>query len=289
MSNFLWNRPIFILGNPRSGTSLLRIMLHSHPEICIPPESHFFLWLEGKYGDWDIELLEPYLDDLYESTKFETWGIERGELTNYLYNNLPETYESLTSLIYKYYALKEQKNPVYWGDKNSLWIQKLDKIKWFYPNAFIVHLIRDGRDVACSYREIHSKNIQTPYAPKLPISISKIAENWNVNNIYIEEFLKEFPNKQYVQITYEELLISPKSTLKKILKPLGLEIIKVQLEYYLKDKEEIEPEEFFNWKEKLVQPPDINNIGKYLHLLSQNEINEFNTIAYQSLLKYDYL
>jgi hypothetical protein len=42
MDRVQWQEPIFILGNPRSGTSLLRLMLHSHSEICIPPESHFF-------------------------------------------------------------------------------------------------------------------------------------------------------------------------------------------------------------------------------------------------------
>ncbi|WP_034261556.1 sulfotransferase family protein [Altibacter lentus] len=289
MSNFLWNQPIFILGNPRSGTSLLRIMLHSHPEICIPPESHFFLWLEGKYRNWDSQLLETYLDDLYNSTKFETWGLDRTELKNFIDRYSPQTYEYLVSLIYKFYAVKEARKPCYWGDKNSLWIEKLDKIKAYYPNAFIVHLIRDGRDVACSYKEIYKKNINTTYAPKLPNEIAEVAENWNVNNISIEKFLKKFPEKQHVQIKYEELLSSPKSTLQKILDPLGLEMKKAQLEYYLKDKNDIEPAEFFNWKEKLVQPPDINNAGKYLHMLSQNEINEFNRIAYQSLSKYNYI
>ena len=44
-------KELFIIGNPRSGTSLLRLMLTCHPEIVIPPESHFFLWLEEKYGE----------------------------------------------------------------------------------------------------------------------------------------------------------------------------------------------------------------------------------------------
>src|SRR5690554_1611570 len=117
MSELLWNKPIFILGNQRSGTSLLRLMLHSHPEICIPPESHFFLWLENKYGNWNDAYLEKFLDDLYKATKFETWNLERTELRNYLRGFSIENYAHLISLIYKFYALKENRNPRYWGDK----------------------------------------------------------------------------------------------------------------------------------------------------------------------------
>ena len=288
MSKLFWDRPIFILGNNRSGTSLLRIMLHSHPQICIPPESHFFLWLEEKYGNWNNNILEIYLEDLYKSKKFETWNLDRTGLRDYLINFLPESYAHLTSLVYKFYALTENKSPLFWGDKNGLWIEKLDKIKLYFPNAFIIHLIRDGRDVACSYKEINLKNVNTPYAPKLPNDISKIAETWNTNNISIEDFLKLLPKSQFVQIKYEDLLVSTKSALERILEPLGLKTAPQQFEYYLRDKKDIEPEEFFRWKEKLKQPPDINNIGKYLNILSEDEINVFNNIANHSLKKYKY-
>lgn len=289
MSEFLWNKPVFILGNPRSGTSLLRIMLHSHPEICIPPESHFFLWLEEKYGKWNNQFIEVYLDDLYQATKFETWNLDRTELKDYLNNCTIKNYAHLTSLIYNFYALKENKKPKYWGDKNGLWTEKLYKIKLYYPDAFIVHLIRDGRDVACSYKEINIKGVNTLYAPKLPNEIAEIAKIWNSNNIAIESFLNTFSEKQFIQIKYEELLISPESILQKILSPMGLETTKIQLEYYLKNSKDIEPEEFFKWKEKLVQPPDLSNIGKHRKILTKGEINTFNSVAKHSLLKYNYL
>ncbi len=38
------NRPIIVLGNPRSGTTMFRLMLTAHSEICIPPECGFFQW-----------------------------------------------------------------------------------------------------------------------------------------------------------------------------------------------------------------------------------------------------
>lgn len=44
--------PIFILGNPRSGTTLLQLMLACHPRLAVPPECGFALWLYDRYGDW---------------------------------------------------------------------------------------------------------------------------------------------------------------------------------------------------------------------------------------------
>ena len=128
------DRPIFILGNPRSGTSLLRLMLHSHSQICIPPESHFFLWLEVKYGIWSLEMLEDFIQDLFNATKFETWNINREELSDFIINAAPKTYSFLISLIYQFYAEKHRGESKYWGDKNSLWTDKLERIRFYYPN-----------------------------------------------------------------------------------------------------------------------------------------------------------
>ena len=107
-------RPIFILGNPRSGTSLLRLMLHSHSQICIPPESHFFLWLEEKYKDWNIELLDVFVDELFQSTKFETWGMDKHSLALHLANPCPNSYSEVIAIIYKYYCRKGKDEPKLW-------------------------------------------------------------------------------------------------------------------------------------------------------------------------------
>jgi hypothetical protein len=289
MSKFLWKTPIFILGNPRSGTSLLRLMLDSHSSICIPPESHFFLWLEEKYGKWEYRFLDNYLDDLLKATKFETWQLEKNEIKNFLINYTIKSYSHLTSLIYYFYALKHHRDISFWGDKNSLWVDKLHKIKEHYPKAFFIHIVRDGRDIACSYKSLNSRKLTSKYAPKLPNDISEIADTWIKNNQHIEHFLNAFDSEQTVQINYENLLMSPKDTLQKVLDKLDLKFLDSQIQYYLKDKKDIEPEAFFEWKEKLTQPPDYTNVGKYKEQLTPEDINVFNTLAKNTLLKYGYL
>ena len=106
---------------------------------------------------------------------------------------------------------------------------------------------------------------------------------------YVEKFLDEIDFQQTIQIYYEDLLKSPQITLQKILDKLDLKFSETQIEYYLKEKKDIEPEAFFAWKEKLKQPPDFNNVGKYKQELTAKEIIVFNTLAKTTLSKHGYL
>ena len=285
-----WESPLFILGNPRSGTSLLRLMLHRHSKICIPPESHFFLWLENKYGEWDLSMLDEYLKDLYSSTKFETWELEKEELKTYLKMHNLSNYAILNSLIYRFFAVNQQeKSILYWGDKNSLWIEKLNRIKYYYPKAFYVHIVRDGRDVACSYKALYDKKINSPYAPKLPNAVENIANTWQKNVLALDIFLSSLPKSNYITVFYEDLLKYPEKILTSILEKLSLQFESNQLSYYTETQENIEPQEFIAWKEKLLHPPDLNNIGKFERELTVKEIQDFNQIAFTSLKTFGYL
>jgi hypothetical protein len=285
------SKPIIILGNNRSGTSLLRLMLHSHSQICIPPESHFFLWLEERYKNWNSNKLNTYVEDLFNATKFETWNINKENLLTFLKGHTITNYAELTSLVYKFYAVKHLKNDtIYWGDKNSLWVDKLGTILEHFPNALFIHLIRDGRDVACSYKTLKSMRIESKYAPKLPTDIEAIAEIWKNNVSSVDDFLM-FKVKESNKITllYENLLKEPDYYLSLILSKISLHLEKSQLNYYKQSSEKIEPKAFLAWKEKLQEPIDLSNIGKFKRELTFNEIELFNKCAGAVLKKFNYL
>lgn len=289
MSKISWQNPIFVLGNPRSGTSLLRLMLNIHDEICIPPESHFFLYLEDKYKKWSSNNLDEYLDDLFAATKFETWDIQRNELHSFLKRRKITNYAELNSLIYLFYSIKQDKNVQYWGDKNSLWIKKMPKILEHYPNAFFIHIVRDGRDVACSYRDLNRRKIMTQYAPKLPYNITNIAQTWSSNINAIDNFFCKLKDKNKITVKYEDLIFNPQEVLESILRKLDLSFSNEQLDFYKKQKHEIEPELYFSWKEKLTTPLDVTNVGKFKVELKSGEIEEFEEIAKEALSKFQYI
>lgn len=263
-------------------------MLHNHSEICIPPESHFFLWLEDRYQKWDLSLLDDYLTDLFNSTKFETWFVDKEALKAFIWENKPETFAQLNSLVYYFYNKDVTKKIKYWGDKNKLWKNKLPVVKNYYPKAKFIHLIRDGRDVACSFKELGAKKMDSKYAPKLPTDISQIAERWSLNIATIHNFQMSLEPQQTITIRYEDLLQNTETELRKVCSFLSINFESGMLNYYQQDKKNIEPEEFYQWKEKISSPPDIDNMGKYKSQLSADEIKIFNHIAGEQLQQFNY-
>lgn len=284
-----WNQPIFIIGNPRSGTSLLRIMLHSHSKIVIPPESHFFLWLEDKFQDWENLDLDKFLEALFASTKFETWQLNKEDLKAFIQEQKPQSFAQLNSLIYYFYGIQNGKQATFWGDKNKLWKEKLLTVLKQYPSAKFIHLIRDGRDVACSFKALGNKKMISKYAPKLPTDIESIAKRWDENIKAILAFEKQVKTSNFMIVPYEQLLLNTKDILEKVCDFLGIELENNMVEYYKKKEKDIEPKEFFQWKEKLLSPPDKVNIGKYKQELTTDEIKTFERIAKSPLTQFNYL
>lgn len=281
-------RPLFILGNNRSGTSLFRMMLNSHSKIVIPPESHFFLWCYDRYSKWTPDDgFDNVLRDIRSSTKFETWELDMERLQHALEADPPHNYAELVQRIYLAYA--PDKDPVYWGDKNSLWVEKFDWIQATYPDAIVLHLVRNGLDVACSYRQLAEKALTTTYAPKLTGKIAEIASIWSTNNEALAGLGTQLGADRYRWIRFEDLLVDPKGTLNTVLAFLGLEFEQDMLEYHRTPLDEFkEPQAFLAWKAKLREAPDASSVDKYLKELSSEEIDTFRSIAGSTLNKFGY-
>jgi hypothetical protein len=88
-------------------------------------------------------------------------------------------------------------------------------------------------------------------------------------------------------LRYEDLIVEPAGTLKKLCEFLGLSFEERMLNYY-KSETYDEPEETIDWKKKTLTPPDITNIGRYQQKLSKQEVNVFNSIATPTLRKFNY-
>jgi hypothetical protein len=286
-------RQFFIFGNPRSGTSLLRLILNSHSLITVAPECGFFLWLHPKYKNWNSNslkknVIQEFVSDLQSSRKFETWKLNDFDIQDTIQNYMPLDYLELMNCVYLSYAKKMSKTPLLLGDKNNYYINHLEEIEAISCDNFSIHVVRDGRDVVTSYREIKSIPNTYKYKPKLTESIEQIAYEWNSNNLNIYNFYKN--KKNYIIIKYEDLLLNPEQTLRKLLHVLNLKFEKQMLEFYKLNRDyAIEPEETIAWKMKTLQPLDENNIGKYKKKLTLLEIETFNKLAQESLKLFGYV
>jgi hypothetical protein len=283
----------FILGNPRSGTSLLRLMLNNHSEISVPPECGFLLWLEPKYKNWNANCInskqqQKFIKDLKNSKKFETWRLDDEFLLCTINKFQPKNYSELAKCVYLSYAFSLNKSPLYVGDKNNYYINHLKKINTLFHNSLAIHIVRDGRDVVTSYRGIKNIPNSFKYKPKLPYHIKEIAIEWNKNNLNIFNFYKEKEN--YIVIKYEDLLLNSKDILTQILSMFNLRFEPKMIDFYKDNlKNQTEPKETLAWKQKTLQPIDKSNIGKYKQELTNIEIEEFNILAQESLKLFGYV
>lgn len=287
--------PFFILANPRSGSSLLRIICESHPMMTVPPECGLIEWWYQKYGDWKVSdnyspRLEAFCNDLASSRKFETWNFDFTIFKELVNNKKPNDYSSLIIYVYVAYGLLRADNILTWGDKNNYYIHKTDVLNSLFPHSKFLHLIRDGRDVAASYLELQKLKSSSPYKPSLPNNVDEIAKVWDSNNRKILTFLNKIESERVFTLKYEDLILNLEDQCKSLCKFINVPFSEKMLEYYeLNEKLQLEPQKTLDWKIKTLEKPDPSCVGKYMNKLSSNNISSFNSIAGQTLKEFGYV
>ena len=280
----------FILSNPRSGSSLLRVICEAHPEITVPPECGFMEWWYGKYKDWKIEdnktgRFNSFCFDLASSRKFETWEFDFSAFNKIVKEHQPKNYSDLAALVYITNGLQKNKSIKVWGDKNNYYIHHIDLLLNLYPKAKMIFIVRDGRDVATSYIALKNLKSNSPYAPNLPIKIADIAHEWNNNNIKVSNSLSSLENDRVLVCRYEDLILDFEYSCKSICLFLNVGFNSSMLKYFEQD---LEPRATLDWKKKTLTKPDTSAIGKFKKVLSKEEIEIFNSIAKDSLKRFNY-
>lgn len=204
--------PFFILGAPRSGTSLLGRMLGSHPALAMPDEIKLFetfLPLLPLYGD----LRQPKrLRRLVEDMLGWRWVRRLPDpppveavLARVARHDLPGVIEALLAA----WAAGQGKER--WGDKTPSNLYFWPLIAGAFPGSPIIHILRDGRDVVLS-------QIQAPFGPK---TVAGAAERWVRFVSEIRAIGDQAGSRPYVEIRYEDLLARPEATIGRVLEALG--------------------------------------------------------------------
>lgn len=269
--------PIFIVGCGRSGTTLLRLILNRHSRIAIPEETWFFPQLVGELpelmrGNWGLRISKRILD--LNKVHFPDLTIRA--LEEVLTKINPTDIPSIVASVNIEYMSRTGKNR--WGDKTPGYVMHLPLIKKLYPEAKVIHMVRDGRDVIPSILKYWSVGPQTA-------SLIETAFYWKKHvNSGVELGAKLF-GVNYMELKYEDLAIDAESTIKKVCEFIGEEYQVEMLDHQLDENVHVPNWEWHNQTRKEITAM---NVGKWKTKLTNYELSVIQVIGKDLLNHYGY-
>lgn len=275
----------FIVGRPRSGTTLLRTLFDANPNVCIPPECQFIINLFPKYGKlvhWKKSNFHDFLNDLKGQWLFSTWNIDDEQLLEKLIAVGESTnYNEVCKLVFmQYKSLFKKDEVLFFGDKNPGYTIYTEQLLEIFPNAKFIHIIRDYRDHFVSIKNV---DFDLPY-------ISLIAFKWRLFIKKYREMMEKYP-LSHIEIRYEDLVRDPENQMKHLCKFTGINYNQDILNFYLKGDEarKIYPSKLLDKiHSSLFNKISPDKIGVYKSQLSlkQIKIADFTVGKYAELAGY---
>jgi hypothetical protein len=259
------NEPIFLVGVPRSGTTLLAAMLAAHSRISCGPETHFFrklahidaekLVLPASWPEAAVEFVCSIEHASFSDRKpiplIEKYQIDCCQIESYLQPKEPSLRNILASVTETYQlALGKER----WAEKTPDHILSLGQLRQNFPNSPVIRIIRDPRDVALSLT-------------KVPWGAMSFVEGLLLWKRLDEKSNSFFQTDQLCySLRYEDLITCPDEELAKLCRFIGEEF-----EPGMLDTSETGMQlnvRNVPWKDKVSQPVDASNVAIWKNQLS---------------------
>jgi hypothetical protein len=217
------NRPIFIVSSPRSGSTLLRLIIDAHSKISIPPPGFMFPFIYPflfSYGDLNNELnLRELIEDVTQFHKLKGWP-EKLTVNEIIAAVKENSFVGVYSAIHEIWAKKHGK--VRWGEKTPRNIFFIGEILSCFPDAQFIHIIRDGRDVAVDWVD----NLNWPK------NIYSSAMEWREHILAIKPWRDKLSADQLIEIFYEDLVKDPFTVVQQVCNFVGEDVESNMLKYH---------------------------------------------------------
>lgn len=230
-------KPLFVIGHPKSGTSLLNSLLDNHPKLLVlSEESDFYQAIWNKANllnyEWrksdEIKVSEIY-SYIIDKTHFSNYlrgtvekdisgnldysHLDAERFKNTLKNTLPKSLHNgkfqrlgiIHVLLEAYKELIEVTNQTY-----SFWVEKTPKHTWFideivsdWPDASFIFVYRDPRDNFVSYKKKWGD----------ALTIAKFCKTWNDAILRYDQIPSHVPK---IMVSYETLIRNQKEEIERI-------------------------------------------------------------------------
>jgi len=301
IKQFFPREKFFICGHARSGTTLLMRLARLHPEVHCNYQGHFFT-------------RRPLLKSLVDSPEAEEWLTRKSNRWNQGRDLSPLVLRATADFIMERDAVREGKMIV--GDKSPSSMihgQAVRDMHAVYPDAKLVYIVRDGRDVLISERfrnfveeskflSSEDKRIiealrkdQTPFTNGTrsiftETLIRRVAGGWVKNLQETEEEARKLFGKNYFGLRYEDLLATPFDEMMDLWKFLGVKRVNKSLEKMIKAEMESNPDEEWQAKrnEGIAAFLPKGQAGNWQRLFTQQDKSLFKEVTGEMLIRWNY-
>lgn len=266
---------IQMIGTQRSGSNLLRLMLNQLNEISAPHPPHIlerFMPLLPVYGDLIIpENFYALVDDVCKLVEYNPvpWtgiNLNREEIIERCHQPL---LTEIARVIYEIKAASE--NAQIWMCKSMANIHYAEQLEEHIKPLYL-HLYRDGRDVACSFKKaiVGEKHIY------------HLAQQWKTEQDLSIALMKQLGEKRVIQVKYEDLLANPEREMRRLCAFTGIEYNAAVMDYHTSTEAKNTAQSGAMWQ-NVQQPVIAGNYNKYRTELSEQEIRLFELVAGDTL------
>ncbi|HEY5902062.1 MAG TPA: sulfotransferase, partial [Anaerolineales bacterium] len=224
----------FIFGHARSGTTLLMRLIRLHPEVHCSYQAHFFT-------------RRPLLKSLVDTPEAEEWLRRKSNRWNDGADLSPLVLRAAADMIMEREAARLGKRIV--GDKSpssTIHGQAVRDMHAVYPDAKLIYIVRDGRDVLVSERFrnlVEESKFLTPEDRRIiqdlrrdpapfsdgrrsiftPEVLKRIADGWVQNLEETDAEARRLYGPNYCSLRYEDLLAQPFDEMRKLWEFLGVQ------------------------------------------------------------------
>lgn len=256
--------PIFIIGTERSGSNLLRLVLNAHPAITVPHPPHimaYFAPLEKHYGDLaKADNFSRLTDDVITHVQRHIYPWPTPLDKPWLLRSAqPQDLFGLFTAIYEQHLASAGKRR--WGCKSTFMIHYVDRILGSYPDARLIWLVRDPRDVALSSRE----SVFNPFHPYY------VARLWTSQQRLGLALESKLTSANLMRVYYEDLISNAEDIVKQICNFAGEDFNPAMLRFFETEEARVSAHLARDWRQTTM-PILTGNAHKYIHSMHADEI-----------------
>jgi hypothetical protein len=212
------NPYLFVVGCPRSGTTLLQRMLDANPLLAVSNDPHFIPFAPGVGAGLDPPVTEELVDWLLRYRTFARLGLD--ERTVRAAAASAATYRQLVAALYD--AFGRERGKLLAGEKTPRYVRYLPLLHALFPGARVIHIVRDGRDVALSTLD-WARPDRGPGRFRLwrehPLAVCALSWHWHVTTGMRDGTRL---GDLYSEVRYEDLVANPERTLRRLTAGVGL-------------------------------------------------------------------